>query len=59
MKISDFRSGLGDLQAALRKWGATKQAAEVDSVKAALAEFDDLTLTELARLIKAINAKPR
>jgi hypothetical protein len=59
MKISDFRAGLADLQAALRKWGATKQAAELDSVAAALAEFDDLTLAELARRIKATGAKPR
>jgi hypothetical protein len=59
MKISDFRSGLGDLQTALRKWGATKQAAELDSLVAALEEFDDLTLAELTRRIKAVNVKPR
>lgn len=59
MKVSDFRAGLGDLQTALRRWGATKQAAEVDSLTEALAEFDDLTVAELVRRIKAINAKPR
>jgi hypothetical protein len=59
MKVSDFRAGLSDLQAALRRWGAAKQADELDGVSAALAEFDDLTLAELTRRIKAVNAKPR
>lgn len=59
MKISEFRAGLDDLQAALRKWGATKQAGELDSLTAALAEFDDLTLADLACRIRAINAQPR
>lgn len=59
MKISDFRAGLNDLQNALRRWGATKQAGEIDGLSAALAEFDDVTITELARRIKIINQKPR
>ena len=59
MKISDFRAGLSDLQNALRRWGATKQAGEIDGLSAALAEFDDLTVAELARRIKAFNQKPR
>jgi hypothetical protein len=59
MKISDFRAGLGDLQAALRKWGAAKQAGELDAMSAALAEFDDLTIAELTHRIRAINSKPR
>jgi hypothetical protein len=59
MRIADFRAGLEDLQKALRRWGATKQAGEIESITSALAEFDDLTLAELARRIKAINPKPQ
>lgn len=59
MRIADFRSGLVDLQAALRKWGATKQAGEIECLSAALVEFDDLTIAELTRRIKAINSKPQ
>ncbi|MFZ1103661.1 MAG: hypothetical protein WAN86_12605 [Hyphomicrobiaceae bacterium] len=59
MKISDFRAGLSDLQNALRRWGATKQAGEIDGLSVALEEFDDLTVAELARRVKAINTKPR
>jgi hypothetical protein len=59
MKVSDFRAGLSDLQNALRRWGATKQAGEIDGLSVALAEFDDLTVAELARRVKAANPKPR
>jgi hypothetical protein len=59
MKISEFRSGLEDLRNALRRWGATTQARELDGLAVALGEFDDLTLAELTRRIKAVNAPPK
>jgi hypothetical protein len=56
MKISEFRAGLKDMEAALRKWGSPKAASELEAFVEALGEFDDLTLTELAKRVKAINA---
>ena len=56
MKISELRAGLKDLEAALRKWGGAKSAAELETLVEALGQFDDLTLPELAKRVKAINA---
>ncbi|PPC79668.1 MAG: hypothetical protein CTY40_10635 [Hyphomicrobium sp.] len=56
MKISEFRAGLKDLEAALRKWGSPKAASELAALVDALGEFDDLTIPELAKRVKAINA---
>jgi hypothetical protein len=56
MKIAEFRAGLADLQCALRKWGAAKQAGELESLGSALAEFDELTISQLVKRIKAVNA---
>jgi hypothetical protein len=59
MKILEFREGLTDLQNALRKWGAVKQAGELETLVAALAEFDELTISELSKRVKAINTPTR
>lgn len=56
MKISEFRAGLKDLEAALRKWGGPKAASGLEALVDALGEFDDLTIPELAKRVKAINA---
>lgn len=59
MKISEFRAGLKDLEAGLRKWGGTKASSELEALVEALAEFDELTIPELAKRVKAINAPAR
>ncbi len=59
MKISELRAGLKDMEAALRKWGGNKAAGELESLVEALGEFDDLTIPELAKKVKAINAPVR
>ena len=59
MKISEFRAGLKDLEGALRKWGGKKAAGELEALVEALGEFDDLTIPELAKRVKAINAPVR
>ncbi len=59
MKVSEFRTGLRELQAALRSWGVAKQAGELDGLMTALEEFDDLTFADLAKRVRAINAKPK
>lgn len=59
MKISEFRAGLKDLAAASRKWGGGKAASELEALVEALGDFDDLTIPELAKRVKAINASAR
>lgn len=56
MKIVELRNGLGDLQRMLDSFGAKKHAAEFQALIDAMAEFDDLTVPELVKRIKAINA---
>lgn len=58
MKISEFRAGINDLRAALRNWGVVKQAGELESLASALEEFDDLTIAELVKKLRAINTSP-
>lgn len=59
MKVQEFREGLEDLQKALRRWGAAKPASELEGLSTALAEFDELTIAELAKRVKAINSPPK
>lgn len=56
MKISEFRAGLKDVESALRKWGGPKAASELQALVEALEEFDDLSIPELVKRLKAINA---
>lgn len=56
MKIAELRSGLSDLQRMLENFGAKKPSAEMHSLIEALAEFDEITVPELVRQIKAIHA---
>ena len=59
MKISEFRSGLSQLEVALRTLGGIKPAGELSNLAAALREFDDLTISELVGRLKAINLPPK
>lgn len=59
MKISEFRAGLIDLESAMRKWSGSKSTDGLNALIEALGEFDDRTIPELAKLVKAINAPPR
>lgn len=56
MKIVELRSGLRDLQNMLSSFGASKQAREFEALVDALAEFDELTVPEVVKRVKAINA---
>lgn len=56
MKIADFRDGLSNLQRMLDNFGAKKQANELRAVIDALAEFNDLTIVELVKRLKAVNS---
>ncbi len=55
MQIVELRNGLRDLQRMLSSFGITKQATELQALVDALAEFDELTVPELVKRIKATN----
>lgn len=56
MRIAELRAGLTDIQRILVNFGVTKQASEMQALTDALIEFDDMTLPELVRSLKAASA---